>query len=753
MAVALAQQSDSSTPDTQLAENPTIVKIDIEGLIYLAEDDILAKLESKEGQPLDADKVRRDTDRLFQMGWFTPDIRSEQSPVDGGVNLVFHVQENRRIEDVRIIGNLAYSMKRILDLFPQKTGDTLKDQTVGQFQRAVHKLYTDSGHTGVSITPRVLDGSTPDTVVIELMIDEGRKIKIRDTHFAGNSAFSSMRLRLHVDNSGSWGPFPNYLNQDNLERDRRALEDFYRGKGYLDALVQPPAVDFSEIKEFCDVTFVISEGPRYKVTAVRPAGHAIMSKEEIEKCFIDMQGRIYSDKRLQKALEKLAALYGDEGYMKMEPRVDYEKDPFNAIVALQVDIVENERMYTGQVKIEREDYEPVDSPRGLGRLYEKVAPPVKDEVIEREIRMRPNDVYRRYEEVRTVERLKRLGLFDDVQVLRQPAAEANTWNPVVSVKEKPSTGRFMFFVGAGEESGGYGGVAYQERNLFGDARDLRARVTIGQDYTSYRISYLDRYYKETEDSLQLEIFRNYNGYKAYDTSEYGFSWEKGHPLEEYLTRYVKYRLGWITYDVDNDVEEDPENYPIATAAVRWVHDTRDSVTFPRQGHRLMYGAETGIADGPLLKFTGYYSRYSELNRDWVHAMELEGGISPIPSEQFGHSERFFLGGSSDLRGFSYRGAGPKDDGDDDFPLGGSTKLLMRNELRHPFSDNLYGLFFFDIGTIGEDPVIVEKPRASIGTGLQFTSEVFRIRLELALPLVRESDDETRYFHFGFGLGF
>ena len=106
-----------------------------------------------------------------------------------------------------------------------------------------------------------------------------------------------------------------------------------------------------------------------------------------------------------------------------------------------------------------------------------------------------------------------------------------------------------------------------------------------------------------------------------------------------------------------------------------------------------------------------------------------------------------MGGSQDLRGFGYRQAGYFDHDDRDLPTGGSTKILLRNELMRPLFGPVAGILFLDAGVLGEDPGNFGQVRASTGAGLRFDFQHARVGLDLALPFLKESDDETRLFHF------
>jgi outer membrane protein assembly factor BamA len=67
----------------------------------------------------------------------------------------------------------------------------------------------------------------------------------------------------------------------------------------------------------------------------------------------------------------------------------------------------------------------------------------------------------------------------------------------------------------------------------------------------------------------------------------------------------------------------------------------------------------------------------------------------------------------------------------------------------PLVDNLAALFFVDSGAIDSG-----NYRASIGTGIQITLPQWfgpvPMRFELAVPVMKDGDDETQVFSFSIG---
>jgi len=589
--------------------------------------------------------------------------------------------------------------------------------------------------------------------IVTIVVDEGRKILVKDLVIRGNESYSAFRLRFLLDNKGSWAFIRNFYDETTFEEDLDILRHFYTNRGFLDVLVKRGKPEYNEDKGWIRPVILIEEGPRYRVSEVAPKNATLFTEGEIVECFSKMMGEYFNANRYRKGLEKLRELYGDEGYIQLEVKTDFERLPGEDAIRIALNLKENNRVYVGKIKVRRQGYRREEAESAMGKLYDKVSPAPKDEVILREVILEPGEVYRNFQEVRTVERLKRLEIFEGVSITREPTEEKDVRDAVINVKEGV-TGNLLFGIGYGESPGAYFQVRLHERNLFGDARDLRMRALIGTRLSAMYIGYLDRYFRDTDSSLEWEIYRERYGRGPYDERVYGSTLELGKPLSEYVRAYMRLRLEHVNfYDEDDDIiEEDFDSYPVASARFRIVEDRRDEIWWPKRGFTRSGSIELGYADGLLAKLGADFTYYNNFYKDLVYAVHFSGGLMPYSADKVGLTERFYLGGANDLRGFSFRGAGPKDSGEDDMPLGGSTKLLLKNELRYPIYGDLKGVLFLDAGMLDET-VGLDAPRVSVGTGFRMKISIIRLYLDFAKALHKRSRDDTQFVHFRLGASF
>lgn len=106
------------------------------------------------------------------------------------------------------------------------------------------------------------------------------------------------------------------------------------------------------------------------------------------------------------------------------------------------------------------------------------------------------------------------------------------------------------------------------------------------------------------------------------------------------------------------------------------------------------------------------------------------------------------GGVGSIRGFDFRGVGPRHGIEED-NIGGEYMALWGGEYVFPvFGQNVRGLLFLDAGVVGSGPL-----RASIGTGVRFTIHLGRpipLEINLAVPVLSDSQDEEQVFSFQIG---
>lgn len=731
-----------------------VVEVDVRGTIRTSPDRIRQAMELKAGTPFSAAALRRDQQAIANLGQYNPlgiAIRAEETEEPpGGLRLVVNVEENPTVGRIRFVGNVKYSAERLRRELDFAEGDILPLAARATTAASLRGFYAQGGYRSARIRVNVEPAEEPDTVDLLIVVDEGERIRIRSLIIDGNRHFPDWRIRLWAMNSGSWLFFRNYYDDRMFDDDLRRVEQEYRDAGFLDATARRGEFEYEEDRAVVSPRMVVTEGPRYRVAGYEITGHTLFTDDEVRAPFRTLVGKNYHGRRFREALDRLKRLYGDQGYVNTIFSGDFVKDAERAEVVLTIQIEESDPVYVGHVYIQKDDYDYEFDLNWLERFIDWSSPGVKESTIMREVQFEPGAKYRTVDEVRTRDRLRNLGFFREVAVRREPTADPNVDDVIVAVEEDPSAGFIALTAGVGEVSGPAISAQYINPNLFGEARVFRVGATVGSRVRSFSVGYLDRYFMDTENSLELALYRDYAIYRGIGQRIYGGTAEVGHPFTDSLTGYMRFRLETVRLERrDDDLREDVRSYSVYAVRGLLVRDMRNNRRWTTEGYLVSAGVEPGQARRTMLKLLHGAEWYKAIDREqnWVYAYSHNVGLHPYDSQRIGISERYFLGGTNSLRGFAPRGMGPRDPGARRVHVGGSTAVAQRHELRHRFSRLFQARLFTDAGMLERDFLEFGSPRVGSGAGVTFDLGAFALDLDLARAMVKRRHDRTQVLHF------
>ena len=194
------------------------------------------------------------------------------------------------------------------------------------------------------------------------------------------------------------------------------------------------------------------------------------------------------------------------------------------------------------------------------------------------------------------------------------------------------------------------------------------------------------------------------------------------------------------------------------------YDTRNSTTLPNHGQRTEFIAD--LAGGPLGGDRSFYKL--ELKSAWYFkgifkgdVIEMTGHAGVVEGFDGGHApfyERFYLGGLSTLRGYQYRGIGPRETGFTE-PIGGNTYWYGSAEYSIPIFQQEKGpgvrvAFFYDIGSVQAKSYDFSSGQFShdYGVGLRLNLPIGPLRLDYGIP-INHDNNTGNGGKFQFGVGY
>ena len=161
------------------------------------------------------------------------------------------------------------------------------------------------------------------------------------------------------------------------------------------------------------------------------------------------------------------------------------------------------------------------------------------------------------------------------------------------------------------------------------------------------------------------------------------------------------------------------------------------------------------SEASYFKIIGATQWFFPLAWETVGAVSFQGGIA----DAFGMtgevpiSRRFFLGGSTTIRGYDYERVGPT--GPDGTPSGGDLYVLANLEWRVPLYKGFGAVLFTDVGNVFRaiDDFRPGQIKGSVGLGLRYTTPLGLMRLDYGHKLDPQGNEASGRFHFSIGQGF
>ena len=137
-------QNTVSASDT---EQRTISKIEFYGLNSVTQDELLEKMQMKQGGTYSRDSLQADLKTIYETGFFTENMKAIPSKNDdGSVTIKIVLEENLPVKDFTVEGNTVIPIEDILAILSDMKG---KPQNITQLNAAIaqiQELYNSKGY-------------------------------------------------------------------------------------------------------------------------------------------------------------------------------------------------------------------------------------------------------------------------------------------------------------------------------------------------------------------------------------------------------------------------------------------------------------------------------------------------------------------------------------------------------------------------------------------------------------------------------
>ena len=660
---------------------------------------------------------------------------------------------------VTFSGNSEYSDRQLRKMLLIGTEHDVADTVIESSMDNIRTAYREQGFVDVKVNVQRTEG--PGTLDLAFTVQEGPQVKVEGVRIEGNAVYTDSEIRKMMTTRGpSWyWPRSRSFNQELLDDDVETVTGQYIDAGYLEASVKVTAAR-SDDGSRAVIVLTVSEGNRTVTGRVSFEGQAAVSADELAAAVTLQPGTPFSERLVDEDRYSILSLYAQKGYLYT--RVDAEKRP---VPVHSPD--SQESVIDILFRIEE------DHPVTIGTVILRGNVQTRDRVILRELEPRTGEPYSYERILQSQQRIYRYGYFALAKFEPvHPNEKEYVKDMLFTVVERPA-GAVEFGVGYGDLDRLRGFAEVSHRNLWGVAHYASLRLEASDILQRAAFTYRQPWFfgfRELDSKLLLawsdakrinqdtrEIY--------YQTQKTTASYGVERTQNEFKTSLTYQFENVENYNVQPAAELSPEDSGrvlISSLNPAAVWDLRNDPFNPRRGS--VHGAYLKEAMGILgseAEFTKVTvqttwfvptSTYSVLalsgraGRAWPHRDTAEVPIH----------ERFYLGGSTTVRGYTQDSVGPAqpDASGDLVPTGGTSMVQLNAELRIMAPAGSGFVLFTDAGNVWINRRIsLDDLRASYGAGFRYQTPVGPLRIDYGQKIHRRSGESPGELHFNVGHAF
>ena len=739
-----------------------LVSVSVEGNEVTSTNTIIFTAGLREGQMVSPTEFPRAIKRLWKLGLFQDIQLRYDEESDDGLSLAIVVKENFILGDLTYEGNKKLKDRKFDDEISLSKGQRLRPNTLHETSKTIKQLYREKGYLNAEVEPvlnipeeesTLFDGRAKNLVRnVVFNIQENDKIKIGDILIEGNKSFSDLRLRWKMKETKQqrWYMFwRSTFDEKKFDEDLNLISAYYRNNGYRDFRIVSDSVQLSENKKQLDLVVTVDEGPQYKYRNFSWEGMTLFEEEHLQHALGLETGDQFSDESFNAALfDRVQGLYMDRGYIYS--RIDPAITPAGEdSLDIHFVVTENHKVYINHIAI-----------KGNTRTRENV--------IRRQLRVFPGDVFNRERLMRSHREVMMLNYFANVVPDVVPVAEDKV-DLEITVEEKPA-GQANANMGYTQSFGMTGGGGLALPNFRGRGQSLNLSFNVGTNvgnnyyntgqsrpkYRSASISFTDPMVNDTKNLVGGSIFYTFRGGSSMYSSPIDYTMAGGSVTWGRIFKWPDdfFRGTWsfqVVRKVYEGSQGDLDQFAGGLQQSDGVtfsqtirRDSRDHPEFTTRGSS--FSLKSTLSGGILGGQENFHKHI--LNLEWytptfwkfvlLNSMKI-GVVKELPAKDGDNSfipwnDRFIMGGNgipygNPLRGYDDSRVGPLTQSGS--PIGGNTMVKFGTEFRVPFAENpvVYGLVFAEMGNVWSSTDLMERlslPRSgpldmkrSAGAGIRF----------------------------------
>ncbi|MGE4232755.1 MAG: outer membrane protein assembly factor BamA [Bacteriovoracia bacterium] len=725
-----------------------VKQIKIHGTKKIEVDAVEAKIKTKVGDTAKRSQIRDDIKAIHSLGFFDDVIVNYE---DSGV-LDIEVKERPSIVKIDFEGNEQISTSDLKEVIKLRQYSILDVNKVNEDVSLIQKHYEEKGYYLARITYEVRPTTASDEVELIYKISDFDKVRIKKISFINNKRFSDEKLKSIFRNSREGGFFSFVSGSGNFKesafkQDLEILTYFYLNEGYVRFRYEKPIITVSDDKKWLFISIYVDEGERYSVGEIDFGGDLMFSKEELAEDLTMKPKQWFAIQKHRDDMTSLAEKYQDLGYAftNVVPKITYHDQEH--VMDIRYDFEKGNLVHFGEFRI-------------IGNSK------TRDKVIRRELRVREGELYNGTRLRKSRERVERLGFFAPGEVVFNQITRKDNKDIVdieISIKER-STGTVTLGMGYGSIQKFFFTTQVSEINLFGRGQNLSLSGQYASDRRSRSLSlgFTEPYTLDTLWSSGFDIFfisfpipARYLQYKS------GFNLRFGHPISDEINGFLVYkfehlRLDQVRYDIDPNINVGDDTGNLSSVGFSIVRDRRNNRFETTKGDYQGLSTEfAGVgANKDFAKVIAEARYYTPVFDDLTFRTKIEvGEVFQTTDKHIPPSEKFYLGGPNNLKGFDPLTVSPRTGGG--LPLGGAVEAMYIAELEFPLirEAGLKFVGFFDMGNSYanfRDFITFSQVKKDVGFGFRWFSPIGPLRFEWGFPINPVGFESDVVFNFFIG---
>lgn len=571
-------------------------------------------------------------------------------------------------------------------------------------------------------------------------------IVVKSIQFDGVTAVDASRLRNALATRQSarlpWGR-KYYFDRSRFDADLKRIEAFYADRGYPNARVTGFDVQLNDEQDAVEITVTIDEGEPVTVADVELIGFDVIPQDRLQSMRTRLPLKVGEPRDRQNVVvahELAINELRDHGYPYAKVNTSESGDR-QVVVTFTAE--PGTLAHFGPVEI-------------VGNRS------VGNRVIERQLTFKPGDLYRRSVVQDSQRRLYAMELFQFVNIESvEPEKQAPDVRTRITVAEGKHQ-RVNLGVGYGTEEKARIDTSYHHVNFLGGARTAGVRGRYSTLDRGLRLEFNQPYLFTPHFSLGAEGQRWRTFTPAYESNLTGAKVTALHRESRYTSWSISFTNerndSTISQNVRDDLELfaelrndlialglDPEtgsqDGTLNAVGFDFQRSTADNPLNARRGYQIAGHVELApkgfpgqyhynLVTGDARYYLPFGERLSLANRVQIGSIDaLTDDPGNVP-----FAKRFFLGGSSSIRGWGRYEVSPL--GTSGLPIGGNSVFAFSSELRAVVRGSLGGVLFLDGGNVwaGEWDVDPGDLRYAAGVGLRYQTAVGPIRFDFGRQL-------------------